>query len=490
MVFQGYQIPKKNLDARLKNLNLGLRNNALLYANSTLRIRAIDEIKKEADKITVSTQTSADPNALVDLATMTQLSVDELARMRKISDVSYDDSVLREIRRGLENVPKEIIGEPTSGSATSVISDVSEPITAKERAIQSALRSAKNQAQKEGKILTKEEERNIIDNVNKQSNILSSLDLAKPLRSTKRETNKETNEEAKSGVGDETETQSSSYTWTSSEDANFSNMPRDMQDSQLVMEELKKIKNKEDFEKFNKELVGIKFGSLTSKKTGGTFYPIIDDFKKTKFSKLGSNTKPENLTKKIDNAWELFRTSKQQYTEIFDREVKQLYGTGLKGGYIRPYYSDYRANFGNLYLSEKSLKKNNLTIYRPKSKLQVIAKKNISPLLKKMILDIQNTLEFDTDDYNNLEADEKRIIERIIRLEKEMKNYNIKKLIDDDEVKIKKRLEILTAQVNAGNNSALVREEMKHLVKQLLKNNAISQGKYKNLIKSIDALAN
>ena len=106
-----------------------------------------------------------------------------------------------------------------------------------------------------------------------------------------------------------------------------------------------------------------------------------------------------------------------------------------------------------------------------------------------MILDIQNTLEFDTNDYNDLEADEKRVIERIIRLQRDMKDYNIKKLIDDDEVKIKKRLDILTAQVNAGNNSKLVRDEMKFLIKQLFKNNAISQVKYNNVIRSIEALA-
>jgi len=164
MVFQGYQIPKKNLDARLNNLSLGLKNNALLYANTVLRLRAMDEIKKEADKISVSTQTNSDPNALVDLATMTQLSIDELARKRNISDASAPN---------LDNV-----------SDISVISNISEPITAKERAIQSALRSAKNQAQKEGRVLSKEEERNIIDNVNKQSNILSSLDLARKPKTT------------------------------------------------------------------------------------------------------------------------------------------------------------------------------------------------------------------------------------------------------------------------------------------------------------------
>ena len=513
MVFQGYQIPQKNLDARLKNLSLGLKNNALLKTNTTLRIQSINEIKKETDKVSLSTQTSADPNALVDLATMTQLSVDELARKRNISNASLN----------LDNV-----------SDISAISGVSEPITAKERAIESALRSAKNQAQKEKRVLTKEEERNIIDNINKQSNVLSGLDLARKQKTTvsrpevkrwinqntveqevkkvinniinviedKEEAEKFINdikktvdeemkkeaEQAKKEAEQETQTSATSATWSSSQDANFNNMPRDMQESQLIIEKLEKINNKKDFENFHKSLVGVKYGSMSSKKSAGTFYPIIDDFNKNKFSKLAPNTKDANLNAKVNKAWDLFESDKDKFISSFTRDVKQMYGTGLKGGSVEPYYAKNIANFGNLYLSNKSLKKNTLTVYRPKSKLHLISQKNISPLLKKMILDIQNTLEFDTNDYNDLEADEKRVIERIIRLQRDMKDYNIKKLIDDDEVKIKKRLDILTAQVNAGNNSKLVRDEMKFLIKQLFKNNAISQVKYNNVIRSIDAL--
>lgn len=162
---------------------------------------------------------------------------------------------------------------------------------------------------------------------------------------------------------------------------------------------------------------------------------------------------------------------------------------GLPGGEVKsPYYSSYKPNFGNLHLMEHSLKRNQLTIYRPYSKITMVSKTNISPLLKKMILDIQNTLEFDERDYQNLEGDEKRVIERIIRSQKDMKNYNIKALIDEDDAKIKKRLEILVGQINAGNASSLVKQEMKALLKKLYDNKAISLAKYTTSLKSIKAL--
>lgn len=153
-----------------------------------------------------------------------------------------------------------------------------------------------------------------------------------------------------------------------------------------------------------------------------------------------------------------------------------------------PYYSSYSPNFGNLHLMENSLKKNQLTIYRPYSKITVASKSGISPLLKKMILDIQKSLEFDEHDYQNLEGDEKRVIERIIRSQKEMKNYNIQSLIDQDDFKAKKRLDILVGQVNAGNNSSLIRQEMKALLKKLYDNKAISPAKYRTSLNAIKAL--
>jgi len=207
--------------------------------------------------------------------------------------------------------------------------------------------------------------------------------------------------------------------------------------------------------------------------------------------------------KTLQQSWSYYKNSKNNFIERLDKRLEaelsslirsppqspQVTGNGLSGGEVKShYYSSYNPNFGNLHLMEHSLKKNQLTIYRPYSKITMVSKTNISPLLKKMILDIQNTLEFDERDYQNLEGDEKRVIERIIRSQKDMKNYNIKALIDEDDAKIKKRLEILVGQVNAGNSSSLVKQEMKALLKKLYDNKAISLTKYTTSLKSIKAL--
>ncbi len=102
-----------------------------------------------------------------------------------------------------------------------------------------------------------------------------------------------------------------------------------------------------------------------------------------------------------------------------------------------------------------------------------------------MIIDIANTLEFDERDYHNLAVDEKKIIERIIKKQKNMANINTENLIDHDITKIKKRLQILIAEINAGNNSSILIKEALQLLKDLFKNGSIGHSKYHIIAKNI-----
>ena len=170
--------------------------------------------------------------------------------------------------------------------------------------------------------------------------------------------------------------------------------------------------------------------------------------------------------------------------ESYIQGVMQLHGAGLFK--TKESLSSKRSpNFGNLWLNEKSLKKNTLSIMRPYSNIYEVSAKGISNLLKKMIIDISNTLEFDVKDYENLESDEKKIIERIINKQKDMKNYNIQSLIGDDINKSRKRLEILFGEINSGNNSSLVFDEALELLKSLYKNGFLSHTRYNNLRRTI-----
>jgi hypothetical protein len=218
--------------------------------------------------------------------------------------------------------------------------------------------------------------------------------------------------------------------------------------------------------------------------------PIIQENGKVIPRGIGSRSTKDAT---YDRAWESYKRSPDDFVTEMKSYILQEFGvsgSGLhkRGGTLLQYYHRNAPNFGNLFLNEKELKRGNLSISQPFSKSYVLHQKNISPLLKKMIFDIANTLEFDKQDYYNLDGEEKRIIEKIIRAQKNMKEMNIKKLIDDDDHKMKKRLQILVGQINAGNQSHLVKKEMRQLLKNLFDNRAISLYKYNQAIKSLDSI--
>ena len=275
-------------------------------------------------------------------------------------------------------------------------------------------------------------------------------------------------------------------TWTSSQDENFNKLSPDAQRVILFTEEFK-----------NPNLTFDQFKNIINSFKGKVILNLQGDKRKDVNLRVPISDKKIQTTNIKDTglkkAYDYYSKNPQSYYETLTNanrsEFSVLYAGRLRGGAVKsPYYSSYAPNFGNLYLKEDSLKRNQLTIYKPYSKVSVASKSSITPLLKKMIFDIQNTLEFDERDYQNLEADEKRVIERIIRGQKNMKNYNIQALIDTDDLKAKKRLEILVGQINAGNNSSLIRQEMKPLLKRLYDNKAISMWKYQNSLKAIKAL--
>lgn len=277
----------------------------------------------------------------------------------------------------------------------------------------------------------------------------------------------------------------------------YENAPNVVKEAKQYIEKFKSdIKTYDEFKKHIKQYRKRLNTGLQRKATKENWYPLPISEKEN----LRTTTAQE---KGLKQSWEYYKNNKSSFIERLDKRLENellplirsppispiTAGIGLSGGKVKsPYYSSYSPNFGNLHLMENSLKKNQLTIYRPYSKITVASKSGISPLLKKMILDIQNTLEFDQRDYENLEGDEKRVIERIIRSQKDMKNYNIQSLIDQDDFKAKKRLEILVGQINAGNNSSLIRQEMRALLKKLFDNKAISPTKYRTSLNSIKAL--
>lgn len=283
------------------------------------------------------------------------------------------------------------------------------------------------------------------------------------------------------------DTSSLASTWVSSTMSNFNDLQDGEKQAVNYQEGFKNIKTEEQFLNYLNKFKNKKFAiNLSSKISSNPYFAIPSKTKK--IIKLAPKTSDNTLK----TSYEYFKNNKTEFDDKLKSYIQKefgIMGSGLIGGKVKShYYSSYSPNFGNLHLMENSLKKNQLTIYRPYSKIVVTSKSSITPLLKKMIFDIQNTLEFDQRDYQNLDSDEKRVIERIIRSQKNMKNYNIQALIDEDDAKIKKRLNILVGQINAGNASLLVKQEMKVLLKKLYDNKAISLNKYRSSLNAIKAL--
>jgi hypothetical protein len=440
MVAYGYILPKKNQDTRAETLQLGLKNQNVKNLNAKIRIEKTEEIVKNRDVVSLSTQTEGDPLSLTDLAKKTTITVDTADLYENLSEL--------EKKRG-----SEISSVPVLTSDISQASQASQNLTPEERALKSAIEAKKLELKRE---LTDQEKSDISSKISQTKSLLSEISTGSKQSATSTAT-----------------TQAQTI---AEFEAELAEKYKDVGLSETAIK--KEIKNL-NFNK-NQEFL------IKEVKSGKTVYyaNAPNQRKINQNYKLTYNDASGKL-ETIDGK----ELPKSSYKKTLEWVMMPQLGTGIRGGAVKsPYYSSYAPNFGNLYLKEDSLKKNQLTIYKPYSKVSVASKSSITPLLKKMILDIQNTLEFDERDYQNLEADEKRVIERIIRGQKNMKNYNIQALIDADDLKAKKRLEILVGQINAGNNSSLIRQEMKALLKRLYDNKAISMWKYQNSLKAIKAL--
>lgn len=432
MVAYGYILPKKNIDNRLDTLKLGLKNQNVKNINAQVRLNKTEEIVKTRDVVSLSTQTDGDPISLTDLANKTSKSVDTTGLYKGLSEL--------EKARGTSDA---------SVNSTEIpVLEEKRPLTAEERALQSQIEAMKKEKKRD---LTEQELSDVSSNISKTKSLLSEISTGSQGTAT---TQAQTIAEL---------------------EAELQERYKDVGLSEKQIEkELRKVKTN--------KLKDLLLKEVQSGKT--VYYANAPNQKNIN----------QNYILKTDGT-ELFKIDgKPLSTNTIQKTVEwimapRLSGNGLSGGKVKsPYHSSYHPNFGNLYLKEDSLKKNQLTIYRPYTKLTVASKSGITPLLKKMIFDIQNTLEFDERDYQNLEADEKRVIERIIRGQKNMKNYNIQALIDEDDNKARKRLDILVGQINAGNNSSLIRQEMRALLKKLYDNKAFSITKYTTALKAVQAL--
>lgn len=464
MVFYGYELPKKNNEIRLKNVSTSIANANTRKLNN---INQQDQtLSLNMDTLTSSTQTSL-PSSIFTPAVLTK-------GLQKTDINEFNRQAI---------TPTSTNNTPATGRAPNLIDELKNKLKNPMFGLTRGL--TKNEVKFKEKLLNELKEKigynkddvkmvkEIVDdflNTLIQSGItpkeeeIVHLSIDEFMKQNKNESESEAPTE---------------LTGISLENAE---------------KEIGDLKNIETIEKFYNWFMKNQktFSPEGAKRAVNTKIPYEYDGKNKKWiTKTTLNFNPKYNSNKIilDKAFNEFTKDKEGYANAV-QGIHYKAGAGLIGGRIATghYYNSHAPNFGNLYITNKSLKKNNLTISRPYSKTQLLSKKNITPLLKKMIFDIANTLEFDKQDYHNLQKDEKIIIEKIIRLQKDMKDVNINKLLEDDDSKIKKRIEILIGEVNAGNVSSLIKKELKDLLKKLYDNKAISYNKYQQSLKSINVI--
>jgi hypothetical protein len=158
----------------------------------------------------------------------------------------------------------------------------------------------------------------------------------------------------------------------------------------------------------------------------------------------------------------------------------------ITGNGIVPSVKNRIANFGKFHLSLPGLKKLNLTVYRPKSNIAYLSKKNISPRLVRIIHDMRLNKTFDLDEYNQLSNAEQIIADRMINLGKLDYPVKMKRTLDETVWNLKQRYEILLGSYNAGNDGKLVVNELKQVLGDLLKYKAISKAKHDYIVKALE----
>lgn len=133
------------------------------------------------------------------------------------------------------------------------------------------------------------------------------------------------------------------------------------------------------------------------------------------------------------------------------------------------------------------LKDDNLVVKRSsKAKNKLIYLTDISPLLKKTILQMQKDKSFDLDIYDVLKASEKQVINKLITLLKLDTPDRVKSSIQDTIFNLKNRYEILLGEMRAGNDGKIVSDELKQVVIKLYDLKAIGLRKKNAILNALN----
>jgi hypothetical protein len=219
---------------------------------------------------------------------------------------------------------------------------------------------------------------------------------------------------------------------------------------------------------------------INSIKAGKTVYGATSNAQKTKDSKKVLS---------LDDRGRLQFSDGKAFTEkylpiVFRLNTSLLEGKGIKGKGMSAVNGE--KNFGAYHLSLPALRKGNLSIYRPKSNSVVVSRRNMSPILIKIINEIKSTMKFNLDDYDRLKVMEQKVVDHVINILRMDYPPKMKRALDEENWNLKQRYEILLSEINAGNGGYMVVNELKDILSKLKENKVINNRKYKLIISALD----
>lgn len=140
---------------------------------------------------------------------------------------------------------------------------------------------------------------------------------------------------------------------------------------------------------------------------------------------------------------------------------------------------------GQLYVMLPQLLKGHIRLYN-RSGRPVVSRSNVSPSFQRIAKDIVERNTFEADDYSTLEDKETADANKFIEATRPIQPRNINRLSNADTIwQLKKRYEVLVGELSAGNTGKLVRDEMETILRSLMRLNAMSINKGRDLIKSL-----
>lgn len=251
--------------------------------------------------------------------------------------------------------------------------------------------------------------------------------------------------------------------------------------------------------------------STASSQQMSNYIDQLDTIKDTASRDSVNNSAYRFLIDEVKNGARIFAATGRNQKKCIDENILELRGDGLYLRNDKPFkienlgatfkinilnpvgsgikrdikYNAGVANFGKFFINLNSLRNGNLAIYRPKSNIMYLNKRSISPKLVSIIQDIRQNKTFDITAYDALKESEKIIADKVINLAQVDFPAKMKRSLDELIWNLKQRYEILLGSYNAGNDGKLVTDEIKSVLKELLKHKAISKSKHDYILKAI-----